>query len=202
MMGFAILAAIPALWIVMMPSDPTFRPDLTYNYGWLVIGLCAIAVYSAQRLARLARGRYDRAIYTIMTHTRRVSGADGVPLELDLGETYPPVLMSRQHRIIAFAAPTPLILQMDQISHIEAVDGPADATLSNLGEPHLTLSIREHNIPRIFLIPGRGLGRASFADVKSLEARIKDFLDPATMWNVEPERRINVDAFVASMRSR
>ena len=68
--------------------------------------------------------------------------------------------------------------------------------------PHLLLRLKDCDPDRVFIISGRGLGRANLEQTAVLGERLKDFLTPSIGWDEKTEKRVDVEAFVDSMRPR
>ena len=197
-MGFAIAALVPSAWILLMPTDPTLRPDLTATLAWIGVGVSAVVGYSGHTLARLARARFDQAIYGLNRATRDCGIARNIPLEIDVGEIYPPAQLSRQHRMIGIGGPEPLLLSLDEIKTMEVSDGRDTTHLPR--EPHLIIHLTRTNPAYLIMVPGRGLSRANQAQVETLRDRLNEFVEPHAAWNDEQGNKIDLAAFVESMR--
>jgi hypothetical protein len=201
MMGFAIVAAIPAAWIVLVPTDPSFHPELTANAAWATLAICGVLAYIGQVTARKARARFDQMIYQITRLTREAAMARGYALEIDLGETYPPALLSRQHRILGFAGPVPLFVPMEQVVAMkDAYDVSPGMGVDP--QPHLIISLSGTDPASVSVIPARGFGHSSMDHVRTLHERLTAFLDPSESWDTTPPKTVDVAAFIESMRPR
>ena len=197
----AIVLFVPCAWIVLVPSDPTLRPDLTESWAWVGLGLCFLLGTAGHNVAGRTRARFDQAIYGITQALREKGGLLGFPLETDLGEVFPPVLISRQHRMIGFAGVSPMIVRMDQVS-VDVSAGDDGSIPGTPRQPHLLLRLKDCDPDRVFIISGRGLGRANLEQTVVLGERLKDFLTPSIGWDEKTEKRVDVEAFVDSMRPR
>ncbi len=197
----AILGLVPSAWIIVMPEDPMLRPDLTTNVAWVGGVVLAVMAYSGQTIARRARSRFDHAIYEITRMTREHAELQGIPLEIDCGETYPPILLTRETRWLAVAGPDPLLIDMDRLMAVEIGDYESSGG-RGFREPHLVLRLREMEPENIYVVPGRGLGRANLEQVRTLQERINGFLRPRSEWNGVADKGPDVAAFVESMRNR
>ena len=198
LMVLSIIGFIPAAWIVLVPTDPTFRPDLTVSYAWLGLVVCALVGATGHSIARRARVRFDQELYNITRRTRDAALARGIPLEVDLGETYPLILLSRQHRTVAMVGAVPLLIPMDNIAGVTPTDG-TEYLPGAPHQPHLVFELRDFLPVRIFVIVGRGLGRSTLDQTAVMGQRLDEFLDPSPGWK-KPEHAADLAAYVDSMR--
>lgn len=198
-MAVAVLGFIPSAWILLVPTDPTLRPDITTPYAWAGLGICAVLAYCAHVFAGKTRLRFDHALYAVGNRTREIAAQRGFSLETDLGEAYPQVFISRQHRVIGVVGPSPLIVDMEHVD-VEVV-ARGTGLDGSPRQPHLVLHLKDHAPDKVFVIPGRGLGRPNLAQVVVLAERVKDFIAPTFEWDTKTEKSIDMAAFIESMRA-
>ena len=165
------------------------------------LAFSALLAYTAHTMAGRVKARFDQALYGVSQRAREQAAARGISLETDLGEVYPPIFVSRQHRVIGIVGPHPLIVGMDQIE-VKVATGGADRDVNAPRQPHLVLRLKNHDPEKVFIIPGRGLGRPNLAQVVVLAERLKDFIDIGVAWDNQPTKTIDMAAFIESMRAR
>jgi hypothetical protein len=191
-----ILAAIPAGWIVLVPTDPTLRPDLTTGWAWTVLGLCVVLVLWSQRIVRRGRAAFDRAIYEVTQATRDAAAHRQTPLEITLAECYPPVLLSRQYRLIGIAGARPLFRSMDDTE--VAVESGETRFADAPRQPHVVLRFKDGDPGHVCIAPRDAAGNLERA--RGLAGDLKDYLLRPAAWEAPDARRIDVAAFIESMR--
>jgi hypothetical protein len=191
----AIIMIVPAAWILMMPTDPLLRPEITTTWAWAALCVCVVFAAASQSIARRARARFDFAIYKLTQKTREIAAARNIALEIDLGESFPPVLLGRQQRIIAIVGPSPLFIPMEHV-RINVKRGSSE---DELRQPHIVLQSDDVIPEHVIIAPARGVINLEQTNV--LAERLRDLLETALQPDQAPKPIVDVAAFIDSMRS-
>jgi hypothetical protein len=184
-----------------MPMEPTLRPDLTASWAWVGLALSGFLAYVAHTMSGRVKARFEQALYGVSQRAREQAAARGISLETDLGEAYPSILISRQHRVVSIVGPHPLIVGMDQIE-VDVAKGGLDREAGAPRQSHLVLRLKNNDPEKVFVISGRGLARSNLAQVVVLAERLKDFIDTGVTWENQSAKAVDVAAFIESMRVR
>ncbi len=194
---FALLVFLPAGWILMMPSDPTLRPDLHQAGAWVALAVSVIALLVGLRWSARAQAAFEAAQNERVAALREQAVAAAIDLDIEIADTYPPVLLSRRIRKIGFAGPDSLILPMDPV---EVLSMPAHAGDGGPPHPHVMLRFEGSDPEKVFVMPG--VIETSLAQVEILAESLRDQLDPRVSWDRDQGPGIDMAAFIDSMRPR
>ena len=197
LLALALLLFLPTGWILMMPSDPTLRPDLYRGGAWIALAVCIAALLAGIRWSARARAAFEHAQDKRISALREDAAAAAIDLDIEISDTFPPVLLSRRLRKIGFAGPASLILPIDPV---EVLSMPGNAEDGGPPHPHVTLRFAGSEPDRIFVTPG--VIETSQAQVDILAERLRDQLDPRVSWDREDGPGIDMAAFIDSMRPR
>lgn len=193
----SLLAFLPAGWILMAPRDPLLRPDLYTEPAWITLGLCVLLLFIALRISSRARERFEALLLDATSKARENAAKQGINLDIELADTYPPVMLSRHHRVLCAAAPECLLLTTEEVK-IELStggqqgDGPA--------YPHVVLRLPNAEPDHLRLAPAAS--RTSLRQVEILAEKLHDHLDPRQNWDQASGQAIDMAAFIDSMRPK
>jgi hypothetical protein len=193
----ALIAFLPAGWILMMPRDPVLRPDLHRGGAWIVLAVCVALLLTGLRWSARARAAFETATEERVLRLRELASAAAIDLDIEIPDTYPPVLLSRRFRKIGFAGPDSLILSMDPV---EVTATGRDAEGDGPRHPHVTLRFQGSEPERVHVAPGAI--ETSLAQCEILAERLRDQLDPRISWDRAEGPGIDMTAFIDSMRRR
>jgi hypothetical protein len=197
LMVSALLVFLPSGWILMMPEDTVLRPDLHRTGAWIALAFCVIAVLVGMRWSARARAAFEQAQDERVLALRERAAASAIDLDIEVADTYPPVLLSRRYRKIGFAGPDSLILSMDPV---EVLSVPGDAGDGGPPHPHVTLRFAGSEPDRVFVMPD--VIETSQAQVEILAEKLRDQLDPRVSWDRDDGPGIDMAAFIDSMRRK
>jgi hypothetical protein len=197
--GFLLIAAatafLPAGWIVMMPADTALRPDLHRTGAWIIIALCVVTALIGMRGSARARAAFESEMETRLLALREKAAAATLDLDIEVPDTYPPVLLSRRFRKIGFAGPDAVILPMDPVEVSAAPGGEND-----MKQAHVVLKFPGAEPEFVFVTPGET--ETSFAQAEILAEKLSDYLDPRVDWSRAEGPAIDIAAFLDSMRPK
>jgi len=193
----ALLAFLPAGWILMMPSDTLLRPELHRTGAWITLGLCIAALLIGMRWSARAQAAFEVARDEQVMALREQAAAAAIDLDIEIADTYPPLLLSRRIRKVGFAGPNCLILPMDPV---EVLSMPAGAKDGGPPYPHVTLRFAGSQPECVFVTPE--VIETSLGQVEILAEKLRDQLDPRVSWDRDQGPGIDMAAFIESMRPR
>lgn len=197
LLALALLVFLPAGWILMMPDDTALRPELHRTGAWIALAVCVIALLIGIRWSARARAAFEAEQQKRVLALREQAAATSIDLDIEISDTYPPVLLSRRFRKIGFAGPDSLILPMDPV---EVLSMPGDAEDGGPPHPHVTLRFEGSEPDRVFVMPH--VIETSLAQVDILAEKLRDQLDPRVSWDRDQGPGIDMAAFIDSMRPR
>jgi hypothetical protein len=193
----ALLLFLPAGWIVMMPYDTLLRPELHRAGAWIGIAVCIASLLTGLRWSARARAAFEIAVDGRILALRELAAKSAIDLDIEVPDTYPPVLLSRRFRKIGFAGPDSLILPMDPVDVAAFEDG---ATHGGPGHPHVALRFQGSEPEWVCVTPDAG--ETSLAQVEILAERLRDQVDPRISWDRDQGPGIDMNAFIDSMRRK
>ncbi len=197
LLAAALLAFLPAGWIVMMPYDTLLRPELHRIGAWIATALCVAALFAGLRWSARARAAFEVETEDRVLALRELAAKSAIDLDIEIPDTYPPVLLSRRFRKVGFAGPDSLILPMDPVEVIAVDSGAEDGGPRH---PHVTLRFEGSEPEQVFVTPD--VIETSLAQVEILAERLRDQLDPRVSWDRDEGPGIDMSAFIDSMRPR
>lgn len=193
----AVVVFVPAGWIVMMPADPTLRPDLHITAAWVAVGLCCAAAMLGMRGSARARRRFEAEIDERLLALREKATAASLDLDIEVPDTYPPVLLSRRFRKIGFAGPDSIILPMDPV---EVTAEPGSSAYDAPPHAHVVLRFPGAEPELVHVTPGETA--TSIAQAEILAEKLRDYLDPRVDWGHADRPAIDMAAFLDSMKPK
>ena len=197
LMVCALLVFLPSGWILMMPEDTALRPELHRTGAWIALAACIAGALSGVRWSARARAAFEEAQEERVLALREQAAALAIDLDIEVADTYPPILLSRRFRKIGFAGPDSLILPMDPV---EIVSMPGAAGDGGPPHPHVTLRFEGSEPERVFVMPN--VIETSQAQVEILAEKLRDQLDPRVSWDRDEGPGIDMTAFIDSMRRK
>jgi hypothetical protein len=190
---FLLVAAL----LVMMPDDTLLRPKLHQVGAWTSIGLCVAALLVGLRWSARARAAFELETEGRVLALRELAAKSAIDLDIEIPDTYPPMLLSRRYRKVGFAGPDCLILPMDPVEVIVVDAGAEDGGPRH---PHVTLRFAGSEPEQVFVTPD--VIETSLAQAEVLAERLRDQLDPRVSWDRDEGPGIDMSAFIDSMRPR
>jgi hypothetical protein len=197
LLTLSLLAFMPAAWILMAPRDPTLRPDLYREPAWIVLTLCIMLLFLGLRVSARARERFEKLMETATLGAREKAAKQDIDLDIDVADTYPPLMLSRRFGRLCVAGPDCLILPTDKVQITVSAgnkegDGPP--------YPHVVLRFTGATPDHLSIAPA---DRAtSLKQVELLAEKLHDQLDPKQNWHQPKEPAIDMDAFLSSMKPK
>lgn len=193
----SLLAFLPAGWILMAPSDPTLRPDLYAEPAWIVLTACILLLFLALRVSSRARERFETLILDATLAARDKAARQGIDLDIEIPDTYPPMMLSRHHLKLCAAGPDCLILGTEGVEIVlssggEKGDGPS--------YPHVVLKFPDAEPDHLCIAPADSA--TSLRQVEILAQKLHDHLDPRQNWDQASGAAIDMAAFIDSMRPK
>jgi hypothetical protein len=197
LLTFALASFLPAGWILMMPSDPTLRPELHQVAAWIILGLCGLAALLGLSWSSRARDTFEVEVNGRLNALREQAMIHSLDLDIEIADTYPPMLLSRRFRKIGFAGPDCLILPMDPV---EVSAAPAGTAGDGPPFPHVVLRFPGAEPDRVRVAPGEI--STSWLQAEVLAEKLRDYLDPRITWDRDDGPGIDMAAFIDSMRPK
>lgn len=198
LLTLALLAFLPAAWILMAPRDPTLRPDLYRQPAWVVLSLCILLLFFALRISSRARERFETLIGNATLAAREKAAQLHIDLDIDVADTYPPLMLSRRYRKLCVAGPDSLILPTDAV---EISISPGNKEGDGPPHPHVVLRFAGNTEPdHLSIAPADSA--TSLKQVEILAQKLHDHLDPRQDWSQATGPVIDMDAFLDSMRPK
>lgn len=195
--AFALIVFLPAGWILMMPYDTVLRPELHQTGAWIALAVCVSALLVGLRWSARARAAFETAQEKRVLALREHAAATSIDLDIEIADTYPPVLLSRRFRRIGFAGPDSLILPMDPV---EILSMPGDSDDGGPPHPHVRLRFEGSEPDHVFVMPD--VIETSLAQAEILAEKLRDQLDPRVSWDRDGGPGIDMAAFIDSMRRK
>lgn len=185
----ATAALLPSIWIVAMPGDPLFRPDVTRIPAIVVLGLCISLLLLGRHISRVAVANYGTALYDCVSQARQAGARTGLIFDIELPQLFPRVLFARRHRMMAIALPQPVLIPIDDV---ESVTVSVDDAI--------TVNMKDTRKQGVVLFAGDGLNRQSAAETSFVADRLREFVSMPQSSDTDEERqqRELAEAFLAS----
>jgi hypothetical protein len=193
----SLVAFLPSGWILMAPRDPTLRPDLYAEPAWITLTACILLLFLALRISARSRERFENLILDATLSARDKAAKQGIDLDIEISDTYPPVMLSRHYLKLCAAGPDCLILSTEGVEISVSTGGTSGDGPSY---PHVVLKFPGAEPDHLCIAPADSA--TSLRQVEILAEKLHDHLDPRQNWDQASGTEIDMAAFIDSMKPK